>query len=112
MRPSDPNDPELAAFLRASSERLAAMLRARGGDVPPAAIEQFARVAAEHLAAHPRDKSFYNISSGRLLAMVRELESELPGGRTNPRFNDMLASRFRDALKGQGEGPTDPAASA
>ena len=112
MRPPDPNDPDLAAFLHSASERLAASLLAHGVDIPPAAIDQFARLAAEHLVANPHDKTFYNISGSRLSATVRELEAELPGGRTNPRFNDVLAIRFRELLKGQGDGPTDPAASA
>src|SRR5436309_278581 len=112
MRPLDPNDPEIAAFLRAASRRIAAMMRAQGADVPPAALEQFARVGAEHLAAHPRDNTFYNVASSRLVRIVREVENELPGGQTNPRFSEMLANRFREALKPQSEGPSDPSVSA
>ena len=112
MRPPDPDDPKIAAFLRAASQRIAAMMRTQGADVPPAALEQFARVAAEHLAAHPRDNTFYNVAGSRLVRIVREVESELPGGQTNPRFSEMLANRFREALKPQSEGPSNPSASA
>ncbi len=112
MRPPDPQDPELAAFLRGSSERIAAIMRARGADLPPAALEQFARVVSEHLRAHPRDNTFYNMSGSRLVAIVSELERELPGGQTNPSFNEALATKLRDILEGQGQGPNDPAASA
>ena len=112
MRPPDPNDPKIAAFLRTASEGIAAMMRAQGADVPPAALEQFARVAAEHLAAHPRDNTFYDIAGSRLVRIVREVESELPGGQGDPQFSEMLAKRFREALKRQSDGPSDPSASA
>jgi len=108
----DLNDPKMAQFLRGASERIASMIRARGAVLPPGAIEQFARVATEHLAAHPRDTTFYNISATQLATIVGEVERELPGGQSDPRFSELLAARFREALEREGEGPSDPAASA
>ena len=108
----DLNDPNMAQFLRGAGERIASMIRARGAALPPAAIEQFARVATEHLAAHPRDKTFYNISGTQLATIVGEVERKLPGGRSDPRFSELVAARFREVLEREGGGPSDPAASA
>src|SRR5439155_26284019 len=107
MRPPDPDDPKIAAFLRAASQRIAAMMRAQGADVPPAALEQFAQVTAEHLAAHTRDNTFYNVVGSRPVRIVRGVESALLTRQTILRFSEMLENRFGKALKLQSEWPRE-----
>lgn len=112
MRPPDLNDPEMAAFLGAASQRIAVMMRARGAELPPAAIDRFARVADEHLVAHPRDRTFFNIAGSRLVEIAHAVERELPGGTSDPQFGELVARRLREVLESQGESPGDPGASA
>jgi len=104
MLPPDPNqDSGFAAFLRYAAENIEASCRAHGLTMTPGVSELFCRVAFEHLGKNPHPpKTFYDFSMSRLVTIVQELESELPGGHTNAGFTDMLAGRIRDAMAQRG----------
>jgi hypothetical protein len=107
MPPPDPSsDPAFAALLRGAAERLEASLRAQGVTIPPAVFEQFWKVAIGYLRDHPLSKpnTFYNFSGSRLVAIVRDLEHELPNGYDNPAFNDIFERRLRDVMEERGSG--------
>ena len=102
MPPTGPNhDPEFEAFVRHAAERLEANWRANGISMPPGISELFCRIGLEHVRQHPGPpNSFYTFPGSRLLAIVRELEVELPGGRTHPAFAEMFAGKIRAVLGG------------
>jgi hypothetical protein len=106
MLPPAPNqDSGFAAFLRYAAENIEASWRAHGLTMPLGVSELLCRVAFEHLGNNPHPlKTSWDSSMSRLVTIVQELESELPGGRTNAGFTDMLAGRIRDAMAQRGGG--------
>jgi hypothetical protein len=67
--------------------------------LPQGVGEQVSRAAFEYMRTNPiKSGSFYDISSSDLLALVRKVEKELPGGHTNPDFASLLGQRLRDFL--------------
>ncbi|HUL04481.1 MAG TPA: hypothetical protein VLV16_14770 [Gemmatimonadales bacterium] len=100
MRPPDADDPAFAAFMKGAADSIEAEWRRRQIVVPPGVAIAMYRAMFAHMREFPLvSGTFYNISTERVLPLVQRLESELPGGHTNPSFSKTLESRLLEMMK-------------
>ena len=99
LTPDHEREALITAFVSKASPHLDAAFRAAGTDLPPGASEQLVRVIMEYHQANVGEDKFLNVSSARILDLVTEAAKEIPGGRSNPQFVDLLLPRVRALMK-------------
>jgi hypothetical protein len=83
--------------------------------MPAGVADVLGRVTWEYLRERtppPDDGTFFHYPGSRLVTLVGQLESELPGGHDNPAFLGAFGERLRQDLERYDNEEGDPIASA